>query len=53
MNDPPIPTATIGRIWPLTVTVKFPRDFRVADLAALVARAGYRIRWIQRGKVAA
>jgi hypothetical protein len=35
------------------VVVKFPREFRVSDLAALVARAGFRIRWIRRGKVGA
>ena len=44
---PRFPTS-IGRI--PAITVKFPRDFRVADLAALVARWGYRIRWIRRGK---
>jgi hypothetical protein len=47
---PRFPTSTIGRI--PAIIVKFPREFRVSDLAALVARAGFRIRWIRRGKAA-
>jgi hypothetical protein len=43
------PENTIGSIPPIIVT--FPREFPLALLAALVARAGYRIRWIRRGKV--
>jgi hypothetical protein len=46
---PPFPTPTIGRL--PAVTVRFPRELRIADLAALVARMGYRLRWIRRGKV--
>lgn len=46
--DPHISPREIGRI--PAVIVKFPREFRVADLAALVARAGFRIRWIRRDK---
>lgn len=48
---PPFPTATIGTLPTVVITVKFPRELRVADLAAMAARAGFRVRWIRRGKV--
>lgn len=44
---PRFPTSTVGRIPTVTVNVKFPSDFRVADLAALFARAG-RLKWVHR-----
>lgn len=46
---PHFPTLTIGRI--PAVSVKIPSDFPVMFFAALMARAGYRIRWIRRGNV--
>lgn len=48
MNDSARSPTSIGTI--PAVTVKLPADVRVADLAALAARAGYRIRWIRRGR---
>jgi hypothetical protein len=46
---PHISPRAIGRTPAVIVNVKFPRDFRVADFAALFARAG-RLKWIRRGK---
>lgn len=37
--------------FPPVVIVKFPAELPVAVLAAVLARAGYGIRWIRRGKV--
>jgi hypothetical protein len=46
---PPSPTTPIGRIPTVIVNVRLPREFRLADLAALFARAG-RLKWVRRGK---
>lgn len=41
---------TIGTL--PAITVQFPREFPVVLLAALMAKAGYQIKWIRRGKSA-
>lgn len=47
-NSPQFPAASIGRL--PAVTVEFPREMRLADFAAMAAKAGYLVRWIRRGR---
>lgn len=47
-TQPHVSPHAIGSI--PAITVKFPQEFPLALLAALMARAGFRIRWIRRGK---
>lgn len=49
MIDPHISPREIGRIPALTM--KIPSHLPVRLFAALMARAGFRVRWIRRGKV--
>lgn len=47
-KTPHFPTSTIGRIPTVIVNVKFPREFPLSLLAALFARAGFRLKWVYR-----
>jgi hypothetical protein len=47
-TEPHVSSREIGRV--PAVIVKIPSDFPVMFFAALMARAGYRLRWIRRGK---